>query len=261
MCNELYENWAFDAVCRFLKRAGTTASRWRRLRSRRESPTSRANARRAARAGGARGSRDHRPALAARRDGGLYLTSPDAAVRANTADYIGELAEATRDLGGDLMVFGSPKQRSLLPVCRASRRSTGRCGGLQERHASRRRLRRHHLHGAVVAGGNRLHQHLRRSERADRRGRAPQLSLHLDVKAMYSESTPVTELIRQRTGRIAHHFHANDANRRGPGFGDVDFVADLRGAAARADTRAGSRSKCSTTSPTRKRSRRRASNT
>jgi sugar phosphate isomerase/epimerase len=39
---------------------------------------------------------------------------------------------------------------------------------------------------------------------------------------MSSEPTPVTELIRQY-GAIAHHFHANDANRRGPGFGDVDF--------------------------------------
>jgi sugar phosphate isomerase/epimerase len=48
-------------------------------------------------------------------------------------------------------------------------------------------------------------------------------SLHLDVKAMYSESIPATELIRQY-GPLAHHFHANDANRRGPGFGDVDFV-------------------------------------
>ena len=51
----------------------------------------------------------------------------------------------------------------------------------------------------------------------------PNFVLHLDVKAMYSEHTPPTELIR-RHGRAAGHFHANDANRRGPGFGDVDFV-------------------------------------
>ena len=47
-------------------------------------------------------------------------------------------------------------------------------------------------------------------------------SLHLDVKAMYSESTPVTELIRIY-GPIAYHFHANDANRRDLA-GDVDFA-------------------------------------
>ena len=46
---------------------------------------------------------------------GLHLTSPDAAVRRATGDYLIALAEATRDLGGTLMVLGSPKQRSLLP--------------------------------------------------------------------------------------------------------------------------------------------------
>ena len=46
---------------------------------------------------------------------GLYLTSPDESVRRATGDYLVALAEATRDLGGTLMVLGSPKQRSLLP--------------------------------------------------------------------------------------------------------------------------------------------------
>src|SRR5467141_2187222 len=44
---------------------------------------------------------------------GLQLTSPDAAVRQRTADYIVELAKACRDMGGDLMVFGSPVQRKI----------------------------------------------------------------------------------------------------------------------------------------------------
>ena len=39
---------------------------------------------------------------------GLQLTSPDAAVRQATADYLVELARCCRDLGGDLLVFGSP---------------------------------------------------------------------------------------------------------------------------------------------------------
>ena len=46
---------------------------------------------------------------------GLYLTSPEESVRRATGDYLIALAEATRDLGGTLMVLGSPKQRSLLP--------------------------------------------------------------------------------------------------------------------------------------------------
>ena len=46
---------------------------------------------------------------------GLYLTSPDPAIRKATADYLMLLARACRQLGGHIMVFGSPQQRSLLP--------------------------------------------------------------------------------------------------------------------------------------------------
>jgi sugar phosphate isomerase/epimerase len=51
----------------------------------------------------------------------------------------------------------------------------------------------------------------------------PNFILHLDVRAMSSEETPIPELIRRHIGRTGH-FHANDANKRGPGFGNVDFV-------------------------------------
>ena len=51
----------------------------------------------------------------------------------------------------------------------------------------------------------------------------PRVRLHLDVKAMSSEAKPVPEVIREFAPWM-QHFHANDANRRGPGFGDTDFV-------------------------------------
>src|SRR5262249_11500276 len=44
---------------------------------------------------------------------GLHITSPDEAVRRATAAYLVELARACRDMGGDLMVFGSPAQRRI----------------------------------------------------------------------------------------------------------------------------------------------------
>src|ERR1043166_6053523 len=46
---------------------------------------------------------------------GLYLTTPDDAVRSRTADYFVDLVRLCADLGGSLMVVGSPKQRNLLP--------------------------------------------------------------------------------------------------------------------------------------------------
>src|SRR5205085_1891683 len=44
---------------------------------------------------------------------GLHLTSPDEGVRRRTAEYLVELARCCRDVGGTLMVFGSPAQRRI----------------------------------------------------------------------------------------------------------------------------------------------------
>ena len=52
---------------------------------------------------------------------------------------------------------------------------------------------------------------------------SPHVRLHLDVKAMASEPLPIPEII-QASARHLEHFHANDVNLQGPGFGDVDFV-------------------------------------
>jgi sugar phosphate isomerase/epimerase len=154
---------------------------------------------------------------------GLYLTSPDEAVRARTSEYLVALAEACRDLGGSLMVFGSPAQRSLLPGVVPSD-ALDWAEDVFERALP-----------AVADAGvticmeplscgetdfiNTCEEALRIIERID----DPHFVLHLDVKAMATESVPITDLIRKH-GKRAGHFHANDPNRRGPGFGDCDFI-------------------------------------
>src|SRR5262249_35303157 len=55
---------------------------------------------------------------------GLQLKSPDAEVRRRTAEYLIELARCTRDLGGDLRVFGSPAQRRI-PSGKTKAEATG----------------------------------------------------------------------------------------------------------------------------------------
>ncbi len=47
--------------------------------------------------------------------------------------------------------------------------------------------------------------------------------LHLDCKAMSSEPQPIPEIIKANAG-VMVHFHANDPNLQGPGFGEVNFV-------------------------------------
>jgi sugar phosphate isomerase/epimerase len=55
---------------------------------------------------------------------------------------------------------------------------------------------------------------------------SPHVRLHLDCKAMSTESIPIPELIARHAHLLAH-FHVNDPNRQGPGFGRLDFLPIL----------------------------------
>ena len=50
-----------------------------------------------------------------RQTAGLHFTSPDAAVRREMAEYLSDPACLRRELGGTILVLGSPQQRNLLP--------------------------------------------------------------------------------------------------------------------------------------------------
>jgi sugar phosphate isomerase/epimerase len=154
---------------------------------------------------------------------GLYLTSPDDSVRRATGEYLIALAEATRDLGGSLMVLGSPKQRSLLPGV-----SNDRAFGYALEVF-------HRVMPAIGAAGvtlcfeplapndtdfiNTCHEGAKLVANVGH----PHFKLHMDVKAQSSEAgTSVPELI-SKYARDAGHFHAQDVNLRGPGMGQIDF--------------------------------------
>lgn len=158
---------------------------------------------------------------------GFYLTSPDAGVRRATAEYLGQLAHLCRDLDGHLMVLGSPQQRNLLPGVSPEDAMSYAADVLQMALPT---LESQQVTLALEplgpAEGNFL---LTATSAIDlaQRIQSPWVRLHLDVKAMSSESTPIPEIIRQSAPHVAH-FHANDPNRRGPGMGEMDFVPILR---------------------------------
>ena len=153
---------------------------------------------------------------------GFWLTSPDAEVRAATAEYLVELARACRDLGGSLLVLGSPAQRKIPPSHTADQASDFAADTLTRILPA---LERHQVVLCVeplAPSETDFWQTAAEAEVMIRRLASPWVRLHLDVKAMSSEPRPVAETIRLHS-EFLHHFHTNDANLRGPGFGSVDF--------------------------------------
>jgi sugar phosphate isomerase/epimerase len=229
ICNELFEGWEFSRVCEVVKKLGydgleiapfTLAPRISELTAarRRELKTMVEDA-------GLQTIGLHW--LLAKTEG-LYLTTPDATVRRQTGDYLVALAEAARDLGGSVLVLGSPKQRDLLPGVTYDQ-AVGYAIEVFER-----------VMPAIAGAGidlcleplapndtNFINTCAQAMEVIAQVGH-PHFKLHMDVKAQSSEAaTTVAELIG-RYARFAGHFHAQDINLQGPGMGDVDFGPIMR---------------------------------
>jgi sugar phosphate isomerase/epimerase len=153
---------------------------------------------------------------------GMHLTHTDSAIRSRTSRYFTELVSCCADLGGTRIIVGSPKQRSLLPgvtyeqawewatdcfrdaVQLAEDRNVVIC--FEPLAPAETDFVTTAAEGIAFA----------------KQFQSPAMSIILDVKAMSSEPKPIPQIIRESAGCF-EYFHANDANLKGPGFGDVDF--------------------------------------
>lgn len=223
ICNETFQGWAHDRVCAFVAECGfggieiapfTFAQRITDLTAKQ-----RTEIRKQAESNGLTIIGLHW-LLAKTED--LHVISPDANIRKATGQYLGDLARACRDFGGDLLVFGSPAQRMIPPGLNAAQATELALATfqfalpvLEETNVQLC------LEPLSPQETNFLNTCAETAAFVDRLNH-PNVCLHLDVKAMASELTPTPDLIRHFASR-AGHFHANDPNRRGPGFGDTDF--------------------------------------
>ncbi len=154
---------------------------------------------------------------------GLSISSPDADLRKRSSSYFEELVRFTSDIGGRVMVLGSPKQRSI--------------GNGQTKEEIIEYFVEFIKGSLAVAKERSITICLEPLARAEtnfvnsvkdaisiiRNVNHPNLKLILDVKAMTDEKRSYSEIIRDGRQYLAH-FHANDENLLGPGFGNVDFA-------------------------------------
>ncbi len=153
---------------------------------------------------------------------GLYLTSPDPTVRRRTSEYLRSLAEVCADLGGQILVLGSPMQRNLLPGVSYD---DAEAYAVEVLHATVPACKDFGVTIGVEPLGPAEGDFIPNAEAGIRLAQlvgSPHCRLHLDVKAMTSEDRPIPDIIRESRPWLVH-FHANDPNLLGPGMGNVDF--------------------------------------
>jgi sugar phosphate isomerase/epimerase len=228
ICNETFQDWPLERAFALAAECGYTGIEIAPFTIARYAseitPARRAEVRRQAAAAGLEVVGLHW--LLAKTEG-FHLTSPDPSVRAKTAGYLAELARLCADLGGRVMVFGSPQQRSVPP---GVRRQEAMHSAVEVLAAVLPELEKTGVVVALEPLGPQETNFLRTAAEAveliERIG-SPHVRLHLDCKAMASEAEPIPRLIARYAPYLAH-FHANDPNRQGPGFGSLDFVPILR---------------------------------
>ena len=158
---------------------------------------------------------------------GLSITSPDPKVGAETKAFFKEIVHLARDLGIDLLVFGSPKQRNIEPGWDQHQAYTRGVSFFKEMSDYSRQygisIAFEPLGPNVTNFGATFNDANGLIKAVD----SPQFKLHVDVKALYDDSVSIVSIIQEGADGILH-FHANDTNLLGPGMGNVDFMPILK---------------------------------
>jgi sugar phosphate isomerase/epimerase len=231
ICNEMFEGWDWQRVCQFAVETGyrglevapfTMAPRADLI-----TPQQRAAARSAAAQAGIEIIGLHWLLVGPQ---GLHLTHPDADVRRDTAAYFRDLIDLCADLGGKVMVIGSPKQRNLQP---GVTREQGMAFAREVFDACVELAGQRGVTLALEPLGPKETNFIQTAQEAieliERVGH-PALRLNLDVKAMSEEAKPIPQIIHASAPYLAH-VQVNDPNLLGPGMGAVAYepiIAALR---------------------------------
>ena len=228
ICNEMYVDWNFDEAFAHAKALGYTGIEIAPFTIEKNvfdiSPERRVEIRETAAKHGLEIIGLHW--LLAKTEG-LHLTTQDANIRKATSEYLCELTRLCRDLGGSVMVFGSPPQRNLME---GVSEQDGFNNAVEVFKSVAPTLEQCGITLALEPLGPEEGNFMLTAESGIEIAKAvdsPNVKLHLDVKAMSTESKPIPDIIRDSEQWLVH-FHANDPNRRGPGMGAVEYEPIFR---------------------------------
>src|SRR5690349_14812213 len=223
ICNEIFKGWALDDTLSYAKRLGYSAVEI--------APFTLANSVFDISAADRQKIRDSAAQIGIQIAGihwvlvkpeGLYINHTDAEIRQRTSDYFRELVDFCADIGGKVIVVGSPKQRNLMPGVSLEQGWNWAADTFRPAVAQAEKRQVTICFEPLSPVETNFINTAADAIRFVEQFHSPNFKIILDVKAMCSESTPIPQIIRESYPHFAH-FHANDKNLKGPGFGDVDF--------------------------------------
>jgi len=160
---------------------------------------------------------------------GLSLTDPDAAVRTRTLAVITHLIGLCAELGGAVLVHGSPKQRQIAPGETHAIALARLQDGLAQVALAAARVGVIYCIEPLSRRETELVNTIAEAAELVRSIDHPNLRTMIDCSAAgLTETDSIASLIERwlPTGLIAH-VQVNDPNRRGPGQGDLQFAPIL----------------------------------
>lgn len=160
---------------------------------------------------------------------GLHISHPDEIIRIRTQEYIEALIHFCADIGGKVLVHGSPHQRTVrgewdfveswnfaketFKVCLKTARKRNVMYCIEP------------LAHTTTNFINTVDEALRLVKEI----RHPNFKMMFDCRhALAQEKSVIEALIHALDSRGLRHVHINDANGRGPGFGETKFTPILR---------------------------------
>ena len=161
---------------------------------------------------------------------GLYINHPDAGIRKKTQNYLKELIDLCGDLGGRVLVHGSPQQRNIKnawdpgEIWRYARETFEVCA-----EAAGERGVFYCLEALTTADTNFINtfdEALLMVNQVDH----PNFQTMLDCRSIYADAGPDLPAVLEtalQTGKL-RHVHVNDPSGRGPGFGILQFAPLLK---------------------------------
>jgi sugar phosphate isomerase/epimerase len=229
ICNELFQGWPIEKVFEYAAQLGydgveiapfTLADSVTEI-----SPTRRKAIRRAAESNGVEIVGLHWLLV---KPEGLYINHPDEIIRIRTQEYIEELIHFCADIGGKVLVHGSPHQRTVQgwnfkEAWDWARETFKTC-----LETAQKRNVIYCIEPLPKTSTNFINT-VEEARRLVKEIRHPNFRMVFDCRNASVQETSVTEVLLRalESGHLCH-IHVNDANGNGPGFGETRFTPILK---------------------------------